>query len=147
MKVILLQDVSGVGKKLDVKNVADGYALNLLIPKGLVREATKGSLKKAEAERARLEAERKIHEDLLVKNLSALEGKSIHISENANEKGHLFAAIHEKEIANKLKEELRVEVLPEFIKLKEPLKSIGEHTIEVRVHDKHATFTLNVKAK
>ncbi len=146
MKVILIQDVAGLGKRLDVKNVSDGHALNMLIPRGLVREATTNALKQTEKEKTQIEAERKIQEELLLKNLSSLEGKTIHISAKANEKGHLFAAIHENDIVTQLKDELRVEARSEYIKLSEHIKTIGEHKIAVSVGDKKGRFTLIVEA-
>ena len=147
MKVIFLQDVAGAGRKFDVKTVSDGYALNMLIPRGFVREASAGALRQVESEKARAEAEHKIHEDLLAKNLSALEGKSIHISAKANDKGHLFAAIHEGDIVKQLKDELHVDARPDFIKLSEHIKTVGEHKISVEVQGKKAEFMLIVEAQ
>lgn len=146
MKVILTHDVSGLGKRNDIKTVSDGHALNMLFPRGLAREATPSALKQAEAERVRMEAEHKIHEDLLVKNLASVEGKVIHISAKANEQGHLFAAVHEGDIIKQLKDELHVDTRPQFLKLSEHIKTVGEHKIEVAVQDKKATFTLIVEA-
>jgi len=146
MKVILLQDVSGLGKRLEVKTVSDGHALNMLIPRGLAREATPGALKQAETERARLEAEHAIHADLLEKNLGSVEGKTIHITAKANEQGHLFASIHKEAIIQQLKDELRVEVRPDFLELPEHIKTVGEHTLTIAVKGKKAGFTLVVEA-
>ena len=64
MKVIFLMDVKGAGKKYEVKNVADGYALNLLIPKGVAEAATPGAVKKAELLKTREVQEKKVQEDL-----------------------------------------------------------------------------------
>jgi len=147
MRVILLQDVAGVGKKLDVKNVSDGYALNKLIPRGFAREATPSALKQAEAEKVRVEAQRKVHEDLLVKNLSAVENKIIHIKAKANEQGHLFAAIHENDVVKQLKEELHVDARPDFIKLPEHIKAVGEYKIGVEVQGNRVQFTLVVESE
>ncbi len=93
-----------------------------------------------------MDAERKIHEDLLVKNLASVEGKMIHMTAKANEQGHLFAAIHEEAIVKQLKDELHVDVRPEFLKLAEHIKTTGEHKIEVAVQDKKAHFTLIVES-
>lgn len=147
MKVILLQDIAGLGRKLDTKNVSDGHALNKLIPQGLVREATASALKQAHIEKTRMEAEHKIREDLLLKNLSAVEGKSIHISAKANEQGHLFAAIHEGDIVKQLKAELHVDARTDFIQLSEHIKTVGEHAVDIDVQGKKTRFTLIVEAE
>ena len=146
MKVILLQDVPNLGKKLDIKDVSDGHALNLLIPKNLVKPATAGALKQLEEEKARMAAERKVQEDLLLKNIKDLEGINLEIIEKANDKGHLFAGIHKQEIAKWIKEKTRLDVMPDCIDLKEPIKQIGEFNITVSVQDKKATFKLQIKA-
>jgi large subunit ribosomal protein L9 len=147
MKVILLQDVPNLGKKLDVKNVSDGHALNMLIPRNLAKTATPSALKQLEVEKAQIAAERKVQEDLLLKNIKDLEGVSLVISEKANDKGHLFAGVHKLEIAKQIKEQTHLDVIPDCIELQEPIKQIGEYDITVAVQDKKATFKLKVQAK
>lgn len=146
MKVIILKDTAGLGRKFDVKNVSDGYAINKLIPQGLVREASLGALKQAETERAKIESERKVHEDLLAKNLEGIEGKTIHISAKANEQGHLFANIHADAIVKQLKDELRVQAHADFLTLPDHIKTLGEHVIGVEAGGKKVKFTLVVEA-
>jgi large subunit ribosomal protein L9 len=147
MKVILLKDVQGMGKKFDLKTVAEGHALNFLIPRGLAKVATDDVVKKAEVEKARWAEERKIQEDLMIKNLKQLAELTIHIHEKANPKGHLFAGLHAQEIAALVKKESQLDVAPEWIQLDKPIKSVGEHVIEVKVQDKVASFKLVVEAK
>lgn len=146
MKVIFLKDVPKVGKKFETKDISDGYALNFLIPKGLAQAATKDAVKRLETLKAKDEAERKIQEDLLLKNLKEIEGKTITLSEKANEKGHLFAGIHKVELIPAIESQTRVQIHPDFILLDKPIKEVGEHPITVAVKDKKATFTLEVKA-
>ncbi|OHA26622.1 MAG: 50S ribosomal protein L9 [Candidatus Taylorbacteria bacterium RIFCSPHIGHO2_02_FULL_46_13] len=147
MKIILTQDVKGLGKRFDVKNVSDGYAINMLIPRKMVREATAGALKQVETQKARQEADRKIQENILLKNISDLEGKVIHISAKASDKGHLFASIHKEDIVHRLKEELRLDVHPDFLELPEHIKTVGEHALTVSLQDKKVKFTLSVEAE
>ncbi|MDO8575481.1 MAG: 50S ribosomal protein L9 [bacterium] len=147
MKIILLKDIKGVGKKYDIKDVSDGYALNLLIPKRLATPATVGALKSLEFDKKRVEAEKKIHGDLLAKNLASIEGVVVTMTETANEKGHLFAAVHTAEIIGPLQEQTRIQINPENIVLEKPIKAVGEYKIEVKAGEKSATFTLNIKAK
>ncbi|MBU6232265.1 50S ribosomal protein L9, partial [Patescibacteria group bacterium] len=80
MKVILIKDVPKLGSRYEVKDVSSGHATNLLIPQGLALAATPDALKRLETQRKQAEAERKIHEDLLVKNIKDLDGKTITIS-------------------------------------------------------------------
>jgi large subunit ribosomal protein L9 len=147
MKVILLKDVPKIGKKYEVKNVAEGHALNFLIPRGLVETATKSALEKVKTYKTQDEARRKIQEDLLLKNIADLEGVKIEMSETANDKGHLFAGIHKEEIIPEISKQTKLEILPEHLLLDKPIKSVGEHIIEVKIRDTHAKFTLIVSAK
>lgn len=94
MKIILLKDIAKLGRKYDVKNVSDGYALNLLIPKGAAVAATPDALKRLEAERSKIEGERKVQEELIAKNISGLQDVTLTIVGKANDKGHLFAGLH-----------------------------------------------------
>lgn len=146
MKIILLHDVAKIGKKYDTKNVSDGHALNLLIPKGLAVVATPSAIKSIEKIKAEDAGHKKVQEDLLLMNLKAVEGTQLEMTEKANEKGHLFAAIHKEAIIKRMKTEKQVDLLPEFIILDKPLKEVGEHEIEVKVKDKKAKFTIIIKA-
>ncbi|MEK7607836.1 MAG: 50S ribosomal protein L9 [Patescibacteria group bacterium] len=147
MKIVLIKDVKGVGKKHDIKTVADGFALNSLIPRELAEIATTQVLERVEKIKKQEGMDKKIHEDLLSKNIKSLHDAVVEVALPANEKGHLFAGIHTVEIASLIKEQTRIDVLPEFIKLDKPIKEIGEHKIDVSIHGKSATFTLNIKAK
>jgi len=146
MKIILLHDVAKVGKKYDVKNVSDGHALNLLIPKGLAVTANAGALKRVEKLKLEDTAHKKVQEDLLLMNLKAVEGETLEISEKANEKGHLFAGVHKTEIIAKMKSDKHIDLLPNFIVLDKPIKEVGEHTVEIKVKDKTAKLKLIITA-
>ncbi|MDO8564497.1 MAG: 50S ribosomal protein L9 [bacterium] len=145
MKIILLQDVKGIGRKFDIKNVADGYAINFLLPRKLAEPGTGSALERAEKRRKEEEVKAKVHADLLLKNVGALKGTTIEMSGKGNEKGHLFAAIHKEAIAEALKKQTGIDVLPDFIHLEKPVKEAGEHTIGVETGGKKGTFTLLVK--
>ncbi|MFA6445792.1 MAG: 50S ribosomal protein L9 [Candidatus Paceibacterota bacterium] len=145
MKIILLKDVRKIGKKYDVKDVADGFALNKLIPAGEAVTATPANIKVYEAKRKNADMEIKVQEELLFKNLSALKEASVTISGKTNEKGHLFAAIHADQIVDELKKQAHIDVTPSFLVLDKPVKEIGEHNIAVKVGDKTGSFKLVVK--
>ena len=151
MKIVLLKDVPGVGRRNDVKTVSDGYALNLLIPKKLAIAGTVAAIAHAERLMSEENTERKIQDDLLFKNFSSVEGLVIELSAKANEKGHLFASIHPEAIVAELKRQKGIDVLPEFLHLDKAVKEVGEHKISLTVQGKtgslpaQASFTLVVK--
>lgn len=147
MKVILLKNVPKIGQKYEVKEVSDGHASNFLIPRGLALVASQSALKQVENLKAKDVMEKNVHEDLLLKNLEDLAGVTVHMTESANEQGHLFAGIHKEEIIPALKEQTRLEISPEYIILEKPIKTTGEHEITVSVQDKKTTFKLIVEAK
>jgi large subunit ribosomal protein L9 len=147
MKIILLKDIAKVGKRYEVKDISDGYAQNMLIPKGLAIAATADALKRVELERARDEGEKKVHLELLHKNLKDLDGVTVSVTERANEKGHLFASIHKPEVVEAIQKQTRIQIAPEYIMLDKHIKEIGSHIVEVKAGDKSVKFTLEVKAK
>ncbi len=130
MKVILTQNVSGLGKKYDVKNVSDGYARNFLIARGLAELATEKRVKAAETKKKQVEQLREIDKDILEKNLAELEGVKVSTEEKANEKGHLFAGIHKEEISEILKKQKHIDIPAELIEIEHPIKETGEHKIK-----------------
>ncbi|HUD04209.1 MAG TPA: 50S ribosomal protein L9 [Candidatus Paceibacterota bacterium] len=147
MKIALLKDIKGLGKKNDIKDVADGYALNSLIPTKSAIVATPDVLKKIEVVKKQEAMQKKIQEDLLAKNIHSIHDAEVVVVRDANEKGHLFAGLHKEDIAKLVHDETEVDILPEFIQLEKPIKEIGEHKIDIKVQGKSATFILNVKAK
>ncbi len=147
MKIILLKDVPKVGRKYDTKDVSEGYAANLLIPRGLAIAATPSTVKAINLEKAKLEGEKKIHEELLIKTLADLDGKTITMVGKVNEKGHLFAGIHKPELLKAITEQTRLELNDEHIILEKPVKEAGEHIVELKGAGKTAKITLSIKTK
>ncbi len=146
MKIILLKDIPNIGKRYDVKNVADGYALNFLFPRALAEIASDKSLKNIEEIKRRNSDEQKIREDLLMKGLKDLSGIRIEISEKANTKGHLFAGIHKPELIKEIKKQTNLDVDEAHIDLEKPIKEVGEYDIKIKVQDKEAAFKLIVNS-
>ena len=146
MKVIFLKQVPNVAKKFDVKDVADGYALNHLFPQSLAEMATEKALARLEKLKATHEAELKIQIDLLAKNLESLAHVSIELNKKANDKGHLFDSIHKDLIIEELANQAHINLLPEFIELAKPIKAVGEHEISVKIGDKTGSFKVVVNA-
>ena len=145
MKVILLKDVPRVGQKYDVKEVANGYGRNYLLPRGLAKIATEAEIKRAEEKRRQIEQERAARAEALAKNIEALGKITITVKGKANDKGHLFAGIHKEDIAPLLKDSAGFEVDAEYIVLEHPIKETGEHMITVSLGDKSTQFKLVVE--
>ncbi len=146
MKIILFQDIPKVGRKYDIKNVSDGHALNLLIPKGLAEVATPAALKKVEKLKMEESGHKKVQEDLLLMNLKTIGNATLEIKEKANEKGHLFAGVHKEEIIAHMKADKHIDLLPDFIVLEKPIKEVGEYMVEIKVKDKSAKLKLVISA-
>lgn len=130
MKVILLQDVEKLGKKFDVKEVADGYARNFLLPKNLVKPATEEALKQLEAEKEA--AAKKAEEELKATEeiVERLDNQEIEIIAKIDENGKLYGSLTALKIARVLKDK-GFDVSKNQIKLKEPIKEVGEYDIIV----------------
>ncbi|MEK7588641.1 MAG: 50S ribosomal protein L9 [Patescibacteria group bacterium] len=146
MKVIFLRDVPRVGRKNDIKEVNDGYALNFLFPHKYAELATPRAIKELETRMKEIVVERQVQEGLLLKNLEEVKGKVVTIEGKANEKGSLFKAIHKKEIIEAMHKEHRAEISEEFLVLEKPIKETGEFTIPIEIKGKKSSFTLIVKA-
>lgn len=147
MKIILLKDVAKVGKRYEVKEVSEGFAANMLIPRGLAVAATASALKSITLEKAKVDGEKKIHEDLLTKNIEGLDGATVTISEKVNEKGHLFAGIHKAELIAEIEKQTRLQVNLEHIILDKPIKEAGEHIVELKGAGKTAKLKVVIVAK
>ncbi len=134
MKVILQQDVKGLGKKDSMVDVSDGYARNYLLPKGLAVEATAANISQM---KARNEAEQKRKERELANAKAVAEslgGKTIVIRTKAGESGKLFGSITNKEIADKIKSEFKVDIDKKHIVLDEPIRSLGVVDVDVKLY-------------
>lgn len=144
MKVIFLKDVPRVGKRNDVKEVNDGYAMNFLIPKKLAELATTKAINALEQQKKEMILERTMAEQALMKIMNEIKDKEVTIKGKANEIGHLFSAIHKKEIVEALKREHKIEINEDFLDLEKPLKETGEFDVTVKVKDKKTTFKVIV---
>ncbi len=135
MKVILAEDVDKLGRKGDVVAVADGYARNYLVPKGLAMHATKGALREAELmRRAREEVERKRKEAAAAK-VAVLASQPVYISARAGEGGRLFGSVTKADIARAIKEQLEEDVDRHDVRLEDPIRNLGTHQVEVHLHE------------
>ena len=134
MKVLLLQDVKGQGKKDQIVNVSDGYARNFLFPKKLAVVADKKAMNEAQGrEDARLhkiETERAAAKDTAAK----LEGAVVKIGAQAGADGRLYGSVTSSEIADELKKQCGIEVDRRKIQLDGPIKAFGSYTVDVKLY-------------
>lgn len=146
MKVILTDEVRGLGGRGEVVSVKDGYARNYLIPKSLAREATPGNLKAAEHERkkwAALSAKEKDAAQLVADTMGELK---LEVTKRAGDDGALFGSVTASEIAELLAAQ-GVEVDKRKVEIDHPIKSLGSHVVEVRLHrEVTAKVTVEVHA-
>lgn len=145
MKVIFLKDVPRIGKKNDIKEISDGYAVNFLFPKKLAIMANDKNIAELERNKKEISIKKEIQEELLEKNLEEIKGKIITLKKKADTKGHLFSAIHKNEMISELKTKYRIEINEEFIVLEKPIKEIGDFEIEVEIKNKKSFFKLKVE--
>lgn len=134
MKVILKQDVKGLGKKDEIVNASDGYAKNYLIPRGIAVVASTGNVNEA-VNKQKAVAEKKQRELDNAKDFAAkLDGKTVTIKAKAGESGKLFGAISNKDIADAIKSQYKIEIDKKKIVLNDPIKTAGNHEVEIRIY-------------
>jgi large subunit ribosomal protein L9 len=147
MKIILLKDVPKIGRKYDIKDVAEGYAQNMLLPRGLAVVASPQEVRKVEQMKTAEMMDKKIQADLLAMNMDTIKGLTLNLKEKANDKGHLFAGITREVLVAEILKMTRLNLDPEYIKLDKPIKEVGEHKVTVEAGGKKADFTLIVESK
>jgi len=133
VKVILLQDVEGLGKKYEIKEVKNGHARNLLLPEKLAKAATKQALKWLADQKEVIEKE--VEEDLKKEQVlaSGLDGLELNMAVKVGDEGQLFESINSQRIIEKLKE-MGFEVKKSQVKLTSPIKELGEFPITISLN-------------
>jgi large subunit ribosomal protein L9 len=147
MKIVLREDVKNVGQKGDIKEVADGYARNFLIPKGLALFANKGVVAQASSMRKAREArelkERNEATELAAKVASA----TVTVSARVGTEGKLFGSVKPVEIINAVSSQLGIQLDRHALRIENTIKSLGAHEVEVHLHPEiNATLKLDVVA-
>lgn len=145
MKVVLLDNIRGIGKVGDVKDVREGHARNYLLPRGLAAAATADAIRTADTRKTeRLHADHLAREQALAL-AQRIEGMTVPLTGTANEKGTLFSAISSADIADRLSELVHVRIPQTSVLIHEHLKHTGTHAIEVRLADGvTATCTVDI---
>ena len=144
MKLILLEDVKSVGKKGDLINASEGYAKNFLLPKKLAVEATKSNLndyelkQKADAKRRQEELEK------AQETAAALKDKVVTIKVKTG--GNVFGSVTNKEVADAIVEQTKLEIDKKKVSIGDPIKMVGERTAVVKLHPKvSAEVTIKIE--
>lgn len=145
MKVILLKDVSGVGQRGTVQNVADGYALNNLIPRKVAALATDEVLRNHARQVAEDKAERAAQEKEWAAIVARMQNFTLMVRANADQKGHLYKKVAAEDIARILKEQA-IDVPADAITPKMPIKQTGAWPVEIELGSQKATITVDVVA-
>jgi len=134
MKVILLQDVPKLGRKNDLKSVADGFGRNYLIPKGLARPATKGAVDELAQISAQEEAAAKEELVAAQKRAEELDGLEVPVIVKANDQGELYAQISAKMVVDAL-QEMGHKISLRQVTISEPIKKTGEYPVRIVFND------------
>ena len=134
MIVILNRDVKVTGKAGDIVKVSDGYARNMLIPKGYAKEATEGNVRNLEKQKA-MAAEKKAEEKAAAQALAEkVNAASVTIKTKAGEGGRIFGSITSKDIADALADQQKLTVDKKKIQLDNPIKQTGELTVDIKLY-------------
>lgn len=135
MKVILKDNIKGVGKKDEVINASDGYARNFLLPKGLAVEANSENMSKLKAKEDSKAYRKEQEKEEAKKVAKKLAGIQLKVPVKAGENGKIFGGVSAKEIADLLKSNYNIEVDKKKIDLKETIKTLGLRTISIKLYD------------
>jgi large subunit ribosomal protein L9 len=133
MKVILIDEVRGLGSRGDIVQVRDGYARNFLLPKKLAREATAGNLKSVEQEKKKWALLAQKEKEEAQAAAERVKGLKVTVQKRVGESGTLFGSVTANDIADALAAQ-GVEVDKRRIELAHPIKSAGVHDVEVKLH-------------
>ena len=148
MIVILNKDVKGTGKAGDVVKVSDGYARNMLIPRGLATEATQGNIRHLEKQKA-IAAEKKAEEKAQAQQLAEkIQKASVLIKTKAGEGGKIFGSITSKDISEALREQHGIDIDKKKFQMDAPLKQTGETGVDIKLYqDIIARLTVIIEAE
>ena len=133
MIVILMKDVKGTGKAGDVVKVSDGYARNMLLPKGLAKEASDGNIRNLEKQKEIAAAKRAEQKAAAQETAEKLEKITLEIKTKGGESGKLFGSITSKDIADALEKQEKIKVDKQRIEMSSPIKQAGQSTVTIKL--------------
>ena len=146
-KVILTEEVRGLGNRGEVVSVAAGYARNFLLPKEMALPATAGNMKRLEQQKKRYDARMAKEKEQAAQVAGSMEGVVLVLKKKAGEHDALYGSVTAAELAEALAEK-GITVDKRRIELEEPIKRLGTHTVHVKIHrEVVATVTVEVQAQ
>lgn len=134
MKVILRSDVEGLGNRGDICEVADGYARNFLMPKGLAMKASRGTERQAESMRRARDVKDSAERSAAQEIASKLVPTVISLSVKAGGEGKLFGSVTTTDVAGAIVEQTGIEIDRRQLHLDEPIKTTGTHMVTAKLH-------------
>ncbi len=135
MKVILKDNIKGVGKKDEIINASDGYARNYLLPKGLAVEANSGNLAKLKAKQDSFKYQKNQEKEEAKKVADKLSKIILKIKVKSGENGKIFGGVTSKEIAEELKKVHSIDVDKKKVMLKENIKNLGRYKVDIKLYE------------
>ena len=147
MKILLRADVDNLGKKGDLVEVADGYARNYLVPRGLALQASRGAQKQADAMGRNRDARDRREREAAEALAAQFNGRTISVKARAGGEGRLFGSVTNNDIAEAIERQTGAEIDRRKIELAEPIKELGGFDLQVRLHaDVDASIHVEVEA-
>ena len=135
MKVILLSDIKGVGKKDEIINANDGYARNYLFPKKLAVEATAGNLGNLKSKQESNQYRKDVQKEEAIKIASKLKDITLVIKVKAGENGKIFGGVTAKEISENLNSQYKIQIDKKKINLSETIKTLGTVNVDIKLYE------------
>ena len=135
MKVILKDNIKGVGKKNEVINASDGYARNFLFPKNLAVEATPENMQKLNSQNQAKQYRKDVEKEQAQTIAKKLENITVEIKVQAEKKKKIFGSVSSKEISENLEKQYKIIIDKKKIEVKDPIKVLGTRTIEARLFE------------
>ena len=135
MKVILKENIKGVGKKDEVINASDGYARNFLLPRNLAVEATPENMQKLNSQNQSKQYKKDVEKEQAKEIAKKLETITVEIKVQAGENGKIFGSVSSKEISENLQKQYKILIDKKKIEVKEPIKVLGARTVEAKLFE------------
>lgn len=135
MKVILKQDIKGVGRKNEVINASDGYARNFLFPRNLAVEANTENMNKLNTQNEAKQYKKDVEKEQAKEIAKKLETITVQIKVQAGENGKIFGSVSAKEITESLENQYKIKIDKKKVDLKEAIKTTGQKTVEVKLYE------------
>ncbi len=135
MKVVLNQDVKGLGKKLQIVDVSEGYARNFLLPRKLAVIADNKNINEANTKNEALKFKKKTEFEAAEKQKGLLEKSFIEFKHKVGDGGKLFGSVTEKEIADEIKMKFKLNIDKKKIVINVPIKQLGSYTVDVKLYE------------